>query len=115
MKKVLLFVSLGILALACSGCKQKAGAQQPLQDDTLDGALPTVYVTRGLGPQDLIRIYEALGVEAKGNVGVKISTGEMGGDNYLHPELIGDFVKKVNGTLMTSAQGQETTKNIKAR
>ena len=100
MKKAILFVSLGLLALVCSGCKQRAVAQQSIEEKPFDSSLPTVYVTRGLGPQDLVRIYEALGVPAKGNVGVKISTGEMGGDNYLHPELIGDLVKKVNGTLV---------------
>ena len=100
MKKAILFVSLGLLALVCSGCKQRAVAQQIIEEKPYDSSLPTVYVTRGLGPQDLVRIYEALGVPAKGNVGVKISTGEMGGDNYLHPELIGDLVKKVNGTLV---------------
>jgi hypothetical protein len=39
-----------------------------------------------------VRIYEALGTELKGKVGVKISTGEPGGNNYLHPELIGSFI-----------------------
>ena len=39
-------------------------------------------------------IDQALGVELKGKVGVKISTGEPGGNNYLHPELISQLVKK---------------------
>ena len=51
-----------------------------------------VYFTKEITPESLIRIYKALGVELKGKVGVKISTGEPGGHNYLHPELIGDLV-----------------------
>ena len=56
-----------------------------------------VYFTSDISSESLIKIYQALGREATGRVAVKISTGEQGGNYYLHPELIGDFVKKVNG------------------
>lgn len=59
-----------------------------------------VYFTKEINPEGLINIYEALNVTLKGKVGVKISTGEPGGHNYLHPELIGDLVKKLNGTII---------------
>ncbi len=61
---------------------------------------PKVYFTRKITPESLIKIYEALGVPATGKVGIKISTGEPGGHNYLKPELIGDLVKRVNGTIL---------------
>ena len=58
-----------------------------------------VYFTKEITPQSLIAIYKALGVELSGRVGVKISTGEPGGHNYLHPELIGDLVMtRIPGT-----------------
>ncbi|HIU69416.1 MAG TPA: DUF362 domain-containing protein [Candidatus Scubalenecus merdavium] len=60
----------------------------------------TVYFTKEITPQSLVRIYQALGKELKGRVGVKISTGEPGGHNYLHPELIGDLVRQLNGTII---------------
>ena len=41
-----------------------------------------VYFTKEITPESLIWIYKALGVELKGKVGVKISTGEPGGHNY---------------------------------
>ena len=45
-------------------------------------------------------IYAALGRQASGeHVAVKISTGENG-SNYLRVELIGDFVRAVNGTIV---------------
>lgn len=59
-----------------------------------------VYFTKEITPESLIRIYEKLGVELKGNVGVKISTGEKGAKNYLKPELISPLVKKLNGTII---------------
>ena len=59
-----------------------------------------VYFTKEITPQSLMRIYKALGRELRGNVAVKISTGEMGGHNYLKPELIGDLVDSLNGTIV---------------
>ena len=61
---------------------------------------PVVYMTTDISPEGLMAVYEALGREAAGeNVAVKISTGETG-SNYLRPELIGDFVQAVNGTIV---------------
>ena len=41
-----------------------------------------------------------MGREASGKVAVKLSTGEPGGHNFLDPNLIKDFVQKVNGTIV---------------
>ena len=57
---------------------------------------PVVYMTSDISPEGLVKVYEALGVEAEGRVAVKISTGEPGGKNFLKPELIKDLVQKVN-------------------
>lgn len=59
-----------------------------------------VYMTSEISPEAIIKLYEALGREAHGNVAVKISTGEPGGHNYLNPQLIAPFVKLVNGTIV---------------
>ena len=59
-----------------------------------------VYYTKEITPQSLVRLYEVLQREATGRVAVKISTGEPGGHNYLKPELIGDLVRKLNGTIV---------------
>ena len=61
---------------------------------------PKVYMTTEITPDGLLRVFEALGVEAEGNVAVKISTGEPGGKNYLKPELIGKLVQSVDGTIV---------------
>lgn len=47
-----------------------------------------------------MKIYRALGREAKGRVAVKLSTGESGGHNFLQPELIRNLVQTVNGTIV---------------
>ena len=59
-----------------------------------------VYFTREITPESLLRIYRALGRELRGKVAVKISTGEMGGHNYLKPELIGNLVDAIDGTIV---------------
>ena len=59
-----------------------------------------VFFTKEITPESLVRIYDALGVKAHGHVGVKISTGELGGNNYLKPTLIRNLVDKVNGTII---------------
>ncbi len=61
---------------------------------------PVVYFTSDISAEGLVRIYEALGWTPEGNVAVKISTGEPPASNYLRPELIGDLVRKVNGTIV---------------
>lgn len=59
-----------------------------------------VYMTKEISPEALVRIYKALGVKAHGHVAIKISSGEMGGNNYLKPTLIRNLVDNVNGTLV---------------
>ena len=59
-----------------------------------------VYFTKENTPDSLVKIYEALGVELKGKVAVKISTGEPGGHNYLKPALIKPLVTKLSGTIV---------------
>ena len=61
---------------------------------------PVVYFTSDISAEGLVRIYETLGWTPEGNVAVKISTGEPPASNYLRPELIGDLVKKVDGTIV---------------
>ena len=59
-----------------------------------------VYFTKEITPESLVKIYKALGVEAKGRVAVKISTGEGGNNHYLKPTLIRNLVDEVNGTIV---------------
>lgn len=61
-----------------------------------------VYFTKEITSESLVRIYEKLSKEKNlvGKIGVKISTGEKGGNNYLHPEFIKDLVDKISGTIV---------------
>lgn len=59
-----------------------------------------VFFTKNITSDSLIKIYKALGVELTGKVGVKVSTGERGSKGYLKADLIGPFVKSLNGTII---------------
>ena len=59
-----------------------------------------VYFTKEITSEGLIKIYEALGRDLKGKVGVKISTGEPGGHNFLNPKLIEPLVTKLEGSIV---------------
>lgn len=59
-----------------------------------------VFYTKNITSESLIKLYNALGVELRGKIGVKVSTGEAGSKGYLKKELIGDLVKKLNGTII---------------
>ena len=63
-------------------------------------ASSVVYMTKDISPEGLLKVYEALGVEPKGNVAVKLSTGEAGNPNHLDPDLIKNLVQSVDGTII---------------
>ena len=93
MKKISIII---FIALMFASCGQNSKSNQPQPSD--EGA--TVYLTKEISPEALVRIYKALGVEAKGRVAVKVSTGEGSNPNYLKPELIKDLVLLVDGTIV---------------
>ena len=70
-----------------------------------------VYYAKEITPENLIKIYEALGVSLKGKIGVKVSTGEDGARGYLKADLIGPFVKKLNGTIIECNTAYDGARN----
>lgn len=49
---------------------------------------------------NLMKVYRAMGREAKGRVAVKLSTGEAGNSNHLSVDVIKKLVKAVDGTIV---------------
>ena len=75
-------------------------AEKPLPHQTEDASAPIVYFIHDITPESLVKVYEAMGWKPQGKVGVKISTGESEKSNHLRPALIGDLVKKIDGTIV---------------
>lgn len=59
-----------------------------------------VYFTREITNDSLVKIYNSLGIELKGNVAVKLHSGEEGNQNYLKPEFMHDIITRVSGTVV---------------
>jgi len=59
-----------------------------------------VYFSSIISSENLVKMYEILGVNLKGNVAVKLHSGEAGNQNYLRPEFVKELVEKVNGTVV---------------
>lgn len=71
-----------------------------------------VYFTKSITPEGLQKVFDALKVKLPGKIGVKVSTGEAGAKGYLKADLIGPFVKKLNGTIIecnTAYPGKRNT------
>lgn len=60
----------------------------------------TVFFTRQLTPDAVVRMYQALGVALPGKVAVKVHSGEKGNQNFLHPEFMRPMVEAVGGTIV---------------
>lgn len=94
----------GVLAaatVALAGCANKTDNKTTDMNDTVHHAdTSVVYMTKEISPEAIVKLYKALGREAKGKVAIKISTGEPGGHNFLQPSLIADFVKLTDGTIV---------------
>jgi hypothetical protein len=102
MKRILINLTavlmLPLLMAASCGTGKKTTPTVETSEVT-DGA-PVVYFTKDISPEGLVKLYEALGVEAKGRVAVKISTGESEKSNHLRPDFIAPLVKKVGGNIV---------------
>ena len=81
-----------------------------------------IYFTKDISEKGLMKVFMALNRDLKGNVAIKISTGEAGGHNFLDPNLIKGLVQKLKGTIvecntaypgkrMSSADHWETIKD----
>ncbi len=102
MKKIYLIVAILLLPclLSAYSCSSNDKKQESKSEETKENKLPKVYFTKEITSESLVRIYKALDREAKGKVAIKLSMGEPGGNNYLKPAFVKDFVQLVNGTII---------------
>ena len=47
-----------------------------------------VYFIKEITPENIVKIYDALNIQLKGKVAVKLHSGEEGNQNYLKPEFL---------------------------
>lgn len=71
-----------------------------------------VYFTKEITKEAVLRLYEYLGVELKGNVAIKLHSGEPGNQNFLRPDFFKPIIDKVGGTVVecnTAYEGKRNT------
>ena len=71
-----------------------------------------VYFTNIITKEKLLEMFKILNKELKGNVAVKVHSGEKGNQNYLHPEFLKELIEYVNGTVVecnTAYPGERDT------
>lgn len=89
-------LALATAMIAASACCANATEATAATTDSV----ATVYFIKEISPESLMKIYKALGREAHGKTGVKISTGESMKSHQLSPQLIAPLVNSFNGTLI---------------
>lgn len=70
-----------------------------------------VYFCKEITPENLVKIYEKLGINLSGNVAVKLHSGEQGNQNYIRPEFVKAIVEKVNGTVVECNTAYDGARN----
>lgn len=95
-----LSILLMLTTISCVRAQKAPQEENDGQTSTYSGKVPKVYMFKEISSENLVKIYEALGREAKGKVAIKVSTGEPGGHNFLDPQLIKALVQNVNGTIV---------------
>ena len=77
--------------------------------------IPTVYFTKTITPEAVLKLYALVGKELTGNVAVKVHSGEKGNQNFIRPDFWKPMVEHVNGTVVetnTAYEGQRHITNL---
>lgn len=59
-----------------------------------------VYFTKEISSEKMIEMFKVLNKELKGNVAIKLHSGEDGNQNYLKPEFVKPLIDFVGGTVV---------------
>ena len=61
---------------------------------------PKVYFTKVVSPEKLVELYNKLDIKLKGNIAVKVHSGEKGNKNFIKPEFFKPIVDYLDGTII---------------
>ncbi|MCI6508638.1 MAG: DUF362 domain-containing protein [Bacilli bacterium] len=74
-----------------------------------------VYFSKNINSKEIVKLFNLLGVELKGNVAVKVHSGEPGNQNFLGPDLFRDIIERVNGTIVECNTAYDGGRNTSER
>lgn len=70
-----------------------------------------VLFTKSITPENVLKMYELLGKELKGNIAIKLHSGEVGNQNFLTPEFWKPIIDEVKGTVVECNTAYEGSRN----
>ena len=70
-----------------------------------------VFFTKEITKESVLRLYKALNIELKGNVAIKVHTGEKGNQNFLRPPFWKDVIDYVGGTVVECNTAYDGARN----
>lgn len=70
-----------------------------------------VYFSKEITPENVVKIYEKLGVKLSGKIAVKLHSGEKGNQNYLRAEFVKPIIDHVKGTVVECNTAYEGARN----
>lgn len=71
----------------------------------------TVYFSRTITPDAVLRLYKLVGKELPGKVAVKVHSGEKGNQNFLRPDFWKEIIDYVGGTVVECNTAYEGARN----
>ena len=71
----------------------------------------TIYFSRTITPDAVLRLYKLVGKELPGKVAVKVHSGEKGNQNFLHPDFWKEIIDYVGGTVVECNTAYEGARN----
>lgn len=70
-----------------------------------------VYFSKNITPENMVAMYNKLGISLPGKVAVKLHSGEEGNQNYLRPLFMKPMVEYVKGTVVECNTAYEGERN----
>jgi len=74
-----------------------------------------VYFTRDLCDESLLRMYKLFDGYLKGNIAVKLHSGEKGNQNFLKPEYLKELINYVKGTVVECNTAYDGARNTSSK
>ena len=71
-----------------------------------------VYFSKTITPEKVLELYQRLETPLKGNIAIKLHSGEVGNQNFLKPEFFKPVIDAVGGTVVecnTAYDGERNT------
>lgn len=70
-----------------------------------------VYFSKEITPENVIKMYETLGVKLPGKIAIKLHSGEHGNQNYLRAEFVKPMIEYLKGTVVECNTAYDGARN----